>query len=79
MGTGKEKIVLRLGNEDFIQDCCNRGERSGSTLNTARASSDLQPRSRVKGFRKWTITKRGHQEWGILAKLTCQDSLLRLG
>jgi hypothetical protein len=25
----------------------------------------------------WKITKRRHQGWGILAKLTCQDSCLR--
>lgn len=51
----KGKNILTLvknGKGDLIPDYCNRGEKSGSTLNTAQN----------EGISGWKITKREHQE-----------------
>lgn len=63
----KNFLTLIKIRKEYTQDCwkrcldyCNRGERSSSTLNTARTNGDLQPRNRV-GRSVGKITKRRHQ------------------
>lgn len=34
-------IVVKMVRENIIQDCCNRGERLNSTMNTPKTARDF--------------------------------------
>lgn len=67
---GSQLLKTYNGMEDFTQDNCNKGEKSGSTLNTTRTSRGLLSRSRVNRPVGGKLLRRDIKNGDILAKLT---------
>ena len=53
---------------DFIQNYCNRGGRSGSTLNTAKMAEDLTANEQSEGAVDGKLLRGDIKGRGVLAK-----------